>query len=267
MTKYTELVNNLKRRTESLTSPGQREQGRSEKRSKYQERAGRILDAALELLQRWGYRKTTLDDIARQAGVPKGTVYLHWKTREALFEALLQREYLSIMLDFRQAIANDPTGAMLSSLTRHLVFLVISNPLLKAVLQRDTETLGDLMRTSTGQQLIPVRLEVSQVYLELLRSKGLLRANISIDTQMKMMTAIYMGFFLIDQVMPPGRKFLPDEMVEALVETIHRTFEPEEPPAPAVVEQVTRTFIQLIDQFIDAIKLKIQEQPQQGGEV
>ncbi len=113
---------------------------------------------------------------------------------------------------------------------RHLVFLVISNPLLKAVLQRDTETLGDLMRTSTGQQLIPVRLDASKVYLELLRSKGLLRANISIDTQMKMMTAIYMGFFLIDQVMPPGRQFSPDEMVEALVETIHRTFEPEESP-------------------------------------
>jgi len=54
-----------------LSSPGQRVQGRGEKPPKYQERAGRILDAALELLQRWGYRKTTLDDIARQAGVPK----------------------------------------------------------------------------------------------------------------------------------------------------------------------------------------------------
>src|SRR5258708_38925501 len=126
MTKYTDLVNNLKRRHGCLPSPGQREQGRGEKRSKYQERAGRILDATLELLQRWGYRKTTLDDIARQAGVTKGTVYQHWKTREALFEALLQREYLAFMQNFRQSLANDPTSALLRSLIRHLVSLVIN---------------------------------------------------------------------------------------------------------------------------------------------
>ena len=55
-------------------------------RTKREIRAERILDAALELLQRWGYRKTTIEDIAKQAGVAKGTVYLHWKTRDALFE-------------------------------------------------------------------------------------------------------------------------------------------------------------------------------------
>lgn len=238
---------------------GEKEQLPDEGRFKQKERTNRILDAALELVQRWGYRKTTLDDIARQAGVTKGTIYQHWKTREALFEALLQREYLSFMLDFRERIANDPSSALLSSLIRHLVFLVITHPLLKAMLQRDTEMLGDLIRTSTGQQLIPARLEVSQVYLEQLRAKGLLRTNVSIDTQMKMMTAICMGFFLIDQVVPPDRRFSPDEMVEGLVETIQRTFEPEEAPSPEVIEEATRTFLQLFDQFIDALKQRIQE--------
>ncbi len=62
-----------------------------EDRSRRQGRADRILDAAAELILRWGYRKTTIDDIARQAGVAKGTIYLHWKTREDLFMALLTR--------------------------------------------------------------------------------------------------------------------------------------------------------------------------------
>ncbi len=60
-----------------------------EDRSRRQERADRILDAAAELILRWGYRKTTIDDIAKQAGVAKGTIYLHWKTREDLFMALI----------------------------------------------------------------------------------------------------------------------------------------------------------------------------------
>lgn len=60
--------------------------------SRRQERAHRILDAAAALILRWGYNKTTVDDIAREAGVAKGTIYLHWKMKEDLFGALIQRE-------------------------------------------------------------------------------------------------------------------------------------------------------------------------------
>lgn len=67
------------------------------------ERAHRILDAAAELILRWGYDKTTIDDIARQAGVAKGTIYLHWKTRDALFVALLRRERVATLDEVRQA--------------------------------------------------------------------------------------------------------------------------------------------------------------------
>jgi AcrR family transcriptional regulator len=45
-----------------------------------QARAARILDATAELLLRHGYRRVTIDDIARHADIGKGTVYLHWKT-------------------------------------------------------------------------------------------------------------------------------------------------------------------------------------------
>jgi Bacterial regulatory proteins, tetR family len=38
-----------------------------------QRREERILDAAAALLVRWGFRKTTIDDVAREAGVGKGT--------------------------------------------------------------------------------------------------------------------------------------------------------------------------------------------------
>ena len=58
-------------------------------------RAHRILDAASSLILRWGYNKTTIDDVARQAGVAKGTIYLHWNTREELFAALIHRERLA----------------------------------------------------------------------------------------------------------------------------------------------------------------------------
>jgi AcrR family transcriptional regulator len=41
-----------------------------------------ILDAMERLLARYGYRKTTVDDLAREAGIGKGTVYLHFPSKE-----------------------------------------------------------------------------------------------------------------------------------------------------------------------------------------
>jgi AcrR family transcriptional regulator len=47
-----------------------------------------ILDAADRLLARYGYRKMTVEDIAREAGIGKGTVYLHFPSKE---EVVLSR--------------------------------------------------------------------------------------------------------------------------------------------------------------------------------
>ena len=65
----------------------------------YEERGERILEAAAALITRWGYKKTTIDDIAKQAGVAKGTIYLHWKTREELFKAVILHEEMELVED------------------------------------------------------------------------------------------------------------------------------------------------------------------------
>src|SRR5918911_688298 len=93
-------------------------------------RARRILDAATALILRWGYSKTTLDDVARQAGVAKGTLYLHWKTREELFIALIQREKAALAEDLKQRIAADPEGATLRGLLKHSALALTKRPLL-----------------------------------------------------------------------------------------------------------------------------------------
>ncbi len=50
-----------------------------------------FLDAAEELFVRRGYRATTIEVIAREAGYSRGSVYRHFPTRESLVEALMQR--------------------------------------------------------------------------------------------------------------------------------------------------------------------------------
>ena len=54
---------------------------------------GRVLDATLRCVARWGVAKTTLDDVAREAGCSRATVYRAFPGgKEALLEALARRE-------------------------------------------------------------------------------------------------------------------------------------------------------------------------------
>jgi len=53
-------------------------------------RPNAIVLAALELFTRYGYRKTSIDDIAQAAQVAKRTVYLHFENKAAVFLAILE---------------------------------------------------------------------------------------------------------------------------------------------------------------------------------
>ena len=54
------------------------------------ERRQAILDAALDEFVARGFAATRLDDVANRAGVAKGTIYLHFKDKEALFQELIR---------------------------------------------------------------------------------------------------------------------------------------------------------------------------------
>ena len=79
----------------------------------------RLREAAAECLNRFGVRKTTVDELVRRANIPKGTFYLFYRSKEELFFAVflefhdrMQRDFLARMaragetLDWR-AFADD----------------------------------------------------------------------------------------------------------------------------------------------------------------
>lgn len=54
-------------------------------------RRQRILDAALEVFSRTGYKDTAVDEIASEAETSKGGVYFHFPNKQAIFLALLDQ--------------------------------------------------------------------------------------------------------------------------------------------------------------------------------
>ncbi len=53
-------------------------------------RRNQILDAAHKCIDKKGYRATTIDDIAKVAGITKGAVYHHFKSKESILKFLVQ---------------------------------------------------------------------------------------------------------------------------------------------------------------------------------
>lgn len=64
-----------------------------------------LLDAAEQLLARFGYKKTTMDDVARLTGVGKGTIYLHFSSKEELILGTIDR-LVDRLLDKLRSIAS-----------------------------------------------------------------------------------------------------------------------------------------------------------------
>ncbi|HEY4123321.1 MAG TPA: TetR/AcrR family transcriptional regulator [Rhizomicrobium sp.] len=67
-------------------------------RRRKQARPQEILDAALVCFAEKGFAAARMDDIADQAGVTKGTIYLYFKNKEAVFKALV-RESIGVRVD------------------------------------------------------------------------------------------------------------------------------------------------------------------------
>lgn len=70
------------------------------------DRPREICAAALDVFARKGFAAARLDEIARQAGVSKGTLYLYFKSKEELFQVLV-REAIAPNFDALQAVAAD----------------------------------------------------------------------------------------------------------------------------------------------------------------
>jgi len=64
-----------------------------------------IVAAALEAFAEHGYAAARLDDVARRAGVTKGTIYLYFKNKEDLFQAVIRETVVPILARAEEEVA------------------------------------------------------------------------------------------------------------------------------------------------------------------
>jgi AcrR family transcriptional regulator len=162
-------------------------------------RLERVLDTAADLLVRWGYQRVTIEEVARHAGIGKGTVYLHFRTKEALFLTVLLRTHRRVVEGMADRMAADPQQVLPGPLARSLYLEMAADPVLRALYLGDVEVLGKLAHEAvTINELVARRDEVLVEHLRLLQEAGYVRDDLSIDALRYAFGAITAGFFFVD---------------------------------------------------------------------
>lgn len=83
-----------------------------------------VLQACLKLFAEKGFERTSTADIAQEAGVAEGTVYKHFKTKQAILEALLKPLVTSVVPKVATEFITEIKGQQFVTLTDFLTFIV-----------------------------------------------------------------------------------------------------------------------------------------------
>ena len=129
---------------------------RSLKERQREQRENLILQIAEEVLLEKGYHETSIEEIAARVGVAKGTVYLHFPSKEDLVIAIFAREVEMFSLAVDEAIASERTvrakleGILLFMYSGHyskraqLLYSIISSTNLRRIFFEKSGILHDL---------------------------------------------------------------------------------------------------------------------------
>ncbi|CED89998.1 TetR/AcrR family transcriptional regulator [Actinomyces succiniciruminis] len=208
----------------------------------------RILTAAAELVDQHGPQKTTVAEIARAAGVGKGTAYLYWPSKEKLLLALLAHELVVWIRSVRAEVVHDPERLRLSRLAvllldswRHeVVELIASDLYLRRVLAAHRGS-RELLERSMPMELC-VRV------LPLMRREGLVRSDTDAHEQAYVFNAVMTGF-VVGKVTERADSAVIDPAA-VLARTIRQLLEPDTAPTISQCERLLPEVLEVVDQAV-----------------
>ena len=116
----------------------------------------RILDAALRAFGGDGFAATSLDALADQLGIRKQTILYYFNSKQALFEAVIDRAAVDLAKVFDQEASRGLTGlAQIEAIVRRVFRLAVARPELLGLVREVTRR-GSLSADRLATQVAPV---------------------------------------------------------------------------------------------------------------
>jgi AcrR family transcriptional regulator len=223
-----------------------------------------ILTTAAEVIIRLGYAKTTMSDIADEAGLSRRTIYLYFKGKDELFEELLYSEYLQYAQIWLEQIEADPRGGTIGGFYRANFHAVNSRPLIAAMLRRDRRVIGNYLRKRDNiftQMLSGVN---TLAFFQALQAAGTIRQDIDGAVIEHIVEMLSYGQLTIGDFKPADQSPPYDAVMEALADMMDRALRPEgggpgtdnSQAGKAIVQQITAAARAQMEQIKQATNRK-----------
>jgi AcrR family transcriptional regulator len=116
--------------------------------------SARILDAAERCLRRYGLRRLSMGDVARQAGLSRGSLYRYFADRRALVDAVLERAADRFVASSRPSVARRRTLAAQVAEAAVFIRAHLHDELVGLRLPADEETLLATLLTARTRELV-----------------------------------------------------------------------------------------------------------------
>ncbi len=162
------------------------------------ERRDDILDAARNRFVTDGYERARLNDIAADAGLSKGGVYFHFRSKREIFDALIEREFAQMQLSVKKLHSHErDTESRITAFTMNLLEVIQRDPDIakfRVVLQEMAvrhEDVGQQMRAL--QELLVSDLRNAFVSA---REDGIVRSDIDEDAAARMLATLLDGVWV-----------------------------------------------------------------------
>lgn len=154
----------------------------------------KLLDATDRLVRQIGIDKTSMADVARSAGVARGTLYRYFESRSALFDAMTQRTTDRFFDDVAAAMDRRPDlstqlGEFSEIMMRTIHPEAEKPPNNQAAMARMLATQGAQALVRTAKFLRP--------YIEAARARGEVRADLDIADASEWLARILLSFTVL----------------------------------------------------------------------
>lgn len=184
----------------------------------------RILDAAADLIVHYGYDKTTVSDIARVAGISKGAIYLHFESKDALFEHLLMRELRQYGQNWLALIEADPLGGTMAGIYKNILYAMQQSPLMMALFKRDTHVLGSYVRKPDNMLRRDSGMRAE--FLQVMKTAGAIREDVDVRVLAHIMNIFSYGLVSIGDVVDAETIPPLEAVIEMMGEMMDRMLAP-----------------------------------------
>jgi AcrR family transcriptional regulator len=223
-------------------------------------REQRILNAAEQLISYYGYDKTTVGDIATEAAISKGAIYLHFQSKEELFEALLLRELSRYSEKWLQLIEADPEGGTLAGVYKNTLYAMKSSPFIAGIFKQDRKMLGNYIRKEGNLfQRMGAGGSLRSEFIRMMQDAGAIRQDINPKIIAHIMNMLSVALVSMDEVMISEDIPPMEATIEAIADLMHRGLTPADGGNSEAGKTIIRQIMDMTRQQITQMKKPEQE--------